>query len=118
MSSLTISIYGNQIFSELVKELKLFSKYNVKFYDDINLFKKEAQNHNQLPIFFITEKNRPDYEKLGKVYFPLIIIAKSSNLKNILTGEFIEKLAIPFRALILKKKIVSLLSKYNYKKVP
>ena len=55
MSSLTISIYGNQIFSELVKELKLFSKYNVKFYDDINLFKKEAQNHNQLPIFFITE---------------------------------------------------------------
>ena len=32
------------------------------------------------------------------------------------TGEFIEKLAIPFSALILQKKIVSLLSKYNYKK--
>ena len=116
MSTLTISIYGNQIFSEIMKELKIFSKYSIKFYNDLNLFKKDAQDRNQLSIFFITEINKMDYEKLGKVYFPLIIIAESSALKNTLSSKFTEKLVMPFSVLDLQKKVVSLLSKYNYKK--
>ena len=116
MNTLTILIYGNQIFPEIMKELKLFSKYSIKFYNDFNLFKKEAQNHNRLSIFFATKINKMDYKKLGKVYFPLIIIAEPPILKNILSDEFIERLVMPFSAFDLQTKVVSLLSKYNFKK--
>ena len=34
MNTLTISIFGNQIFSDILKEMKLFSKYNIKYYND------------------------------------------------------------------------------------
>ncbi|GIT35800.1 MAG: hypothetical protein Ct9H300mP5_2690 [Candidatus Pelagibacterales bacterium] len=38
MDKLTISIFGNQIFSEIIKEIKLFSKFNLKFYDNLDLY--------------------------------------------------------------------------------
>jgi len=43
----TISIFGNKIFSEILSEMKLFSKYKVKYYDDIDLCVKDAENKNQ-----------------------------------------------------------------------
>ena len=114
MGNLTISIFGNKIFSEIVSELKLFSKYKTKNYDDINLYAHDAVQDNQLSIFFLTEENKKDYEKVIKNNFPLIVITKFTTSKNILPGEFVEKLTMPFRALDLKKKIVSLLAKYEF----
>ena len=116
MSNLTISIFGNKIFSEIVSELKLFSKYKTKNYDDINLYAHDAEQDNQLSIFFLTEENKKDYEKVIKKNFPLIVITKFSIPKDILSGEFVEKLTMPFRALYLEKKIVSLLAKYEFSK--
>ena len=54
MVNFTISIFGNKIFLEVLNELKFFSKYNVKYYDDLNLCIKNASNLNQLAVFFIT----------------------------------------------------------------
>ena len=51
MNNLIISIFGNQIFSEIMKELKFFSKYNIKFYDDINSCKKGVLENNNVLIF-------------------------------------------------------------------
>ena len=45
MNSLIISIFGNQIFSEIMKELKFFSKYNIKFYDDLSLLTNNNKNN-------------------------------------------------------------------------
>ena len=50
MTNITISIFGNKIFSEILNEIKLFSKYKVKYYDDISLFIKDAENNNQFDI--------------------------------------------------------------------
>ena len=64
MDKLTISIFGNQIFSEIINEIKLFSKFKLKFYDDLDLCIKDAENHNRLVISFITELNKKYYKKI------------------------------------------------------
>ena len=37
MTNLTISIFGNKVFSEILNEMKLFSKYKIEYYEDLNL---------------------------------------------------------------------------------
>ena len=43
MSSFTISILDNKIFFEILSELKLFSKFKIKHYDDLSLCEKDAK---------------------------------------------------------------------------
>ena len=116
MDKLTISIVGNQIFSEIINEIKLFSKFKLKFYDNLDLFTKDAVNHNQLVIFFITEVNKQYYKKIENNSFPLIVIANSPIPTNILSSGFVEQLNMPFSVLNLEKKIVSLFARYKFKK--
>ena len=116
MNKLTILILGNQIFSEIINEMKLFSKFELKFYDNLDLCTKEAADHGQLVIFFITEANKKDYNKIKNNSFPLIVISKSSIPQNILSNDFVEQLNIPFSILDLEKKIVSLSARFKFKK--
>ena len=116
MDNLTILIVGNQIFPEIINELKLFSKFKIKFYDDLNLCIKDIVCHDQLVIFFITEANKQYYEKINKNSFPFIVITKSLTFKNKLSGRLAEQLIMPFSILDLEKKVVSLLAKYEFKK--
>ena len=46
MNNLTISVFGNQIFSEVLNEIKLLSKFDAKSYNDLNLCMKDAVNYN------------------------------------------------------------------------
>ena len=116
MDNLTILIVGNQIFPEIINELKLFSKFKIKFYDDLNLCIKDIVYHDQLVIFFITEANKQYYEKINKNSFPFIVITKSLTFKNKPSGRLAEQLIMPFSILDLEKKVVSLLAKYEFKK--
>ena len=116
MDKLTISIFGNQIFSEIMSEIKLFSKFKLKFYDNLDLFMKDAVNHEQLVIFFITEADKKYYKKIENNSFPLLVITKSLIPRNILSNDFIEQLIIPFSILNLEKKIVSLIARYKFRK--
>ena len=43
MSNLTISIFGNKIFLEIINEIKLFSQFQIKYYDDLDLCLKDAE---------------------------------------------------------------------------
>ena len=116
MDKLTISIFGNKIFSEIINEIKLFSKFKLKFYDNLDLCTKDAANHDQLIIFFITEANKEYYKKIINNNFPSIVITKSKTAQNILSGDFVDQLNIPFSILDLEKKIVFLLAKYKFRK--
>ena len=116
MSYLTISIFGNKIFSEIINELQLFSKFKIGYYDDLSLCVKNAIKHNGLVILFITELNIGDYEKVVKNDIPLIAIIKPSISKNLLSGKFVEKIKMPFKILDLEKKVISLSAKYAFKK--
>ena len=116
MDKLTISIFGNQIFSEIINEIKLFSKFELKFYDNLDLCIKNAENSDQLVILLMTKVNKQYYKKIENSNFPLIIISRSSIPPSILLSNIIEKLNIPFSILDLEKKIISLLAKHKFKK--
>jgi len=116
MNKFTISTFGNKIFSEIIKEIKLFSKYKLQFYDNLDLCIKDAINHNQLVILFIPEADKAYYKKIENNSFPLIVIANSPIPKSILSSDFVEQLNIPFRILNLEKKIIYLLARYEFKK--
>ena len=116
MDNLTISIFGNKIFSEILNELKLFSKYKIKFYDNLNSCLKDCNRRNHLIIFFITKENKEKCQEVAKNNFPLIIITKFSILQNTSLGEFTEQINMPFSIFDLEKKVVSLLARYKFRK--
>jgi len=114
MSDTTISIFGSKIFLEIINEIKLFSKFKIKYYDNFDLCMEDAENFGQLVIMFLPDISKQDYIKFEKNKFPLIIISNISISKNFLSNEFTELLNIPFAILDLNKKIISLLSKYEF----
>ena len=116
MDNFTISIFGNKIFLEIIDEIKFFSKFKVKYYEDLNLCVKDAENQNHLVIFFISDLNKNFLNKIQFNNFPLIIISKSLKQKNIQPGELKEYLNIPFKIQDLEKKIISLIAKNEFKK--
>ena len=114
MSNLTISIFENQIFLKIINELKLFSEFKVKFYDDFNLCLKDSIQHEQLTILFVDKKNNDNYLKIKNS--PIILIGKSFKKKDLTTNNLIEYLDIPFSVLELKKKIILLNARHKFKK--
>ena len=112
----TISIFGNKIFSEILNEMKLFSKYKVKYYDDVDLCVKDAENKNQLVVFFVFKVNKNFFSEIKKKNFPLILVGESSALKNIVSGEIESKLNMPFTILDFKKKVITVVAKNEFKK--
>ena len=116
MDKLTISIFGDKIFSEIIKEIKLFSKFRLKFYNNLDLCIKDSTNYNQLAIFLNVDTSIKNYDKLKKNVFPSIIVTKWSTTKVTSSNALREYLTIPFRILDLEKKIVSLLARYKFKK--
>ena len=83
MNSYTISIFANKIFFDIINEIKLFSKFKIKHYEDLDLCVKEAEKENQLVVFFINPLN-----KIKINNFPSILISKSSKPISRLFGDF------------------------------
>ena len=112
----TISIFGNKIFSEILNEMKLFSNYKVKYYDDIDLCVKDAENNNHFVVFFVYKVNKNFFSEIKKKFFPLILVGESSMLKNIVLDEIESKLNMPFTILDFKKKVITVVAKNEFKK--
>ena len=113
MINLTISIFGNKIFLEIIKELKLFSKYKVNYYDNLSACLKEAENQNSILVFFINGKNKNLFKK---VIFPSIFITKSLIQENIVAGDLCEQLVMPINIHEFHKKIILLNAKNEFNK--
>ena len=111
MSNFTISILSNKIFSEIVREIKLFSEYEIKYYSDIDLWIKDSKKENQIVVHFENFSNK---DKINN--FPSILIIKSSEKikKSPLSSE--EVLEMPFKILDFEKKIISVFAKHEFKR--
>ena len=111
MSNFNISILGNKIFSEIVREITLFSEYEIKYYSDIDLWIKDSKKENQIVVLFENFSNK---DKINN--FPSILITKSSEKikKSSLSSE--EVLKMPFKILDFEKKIISVLAKHEFKR--
>ena len=116
MNNVTISIFGNKIFSEILNEMRLFSKYKIKYYEDLNLCLDDAKKKNYLVIFFVSGLDKNFYNEIKKNNFPLIFVNESSYVKNILSDELNDQLNMPFAILDFKKKIINAFAKNEFKK--
>ena len=96
--------------------MKIFSKFNIKYYEDFELCIKEAEINNFLVIFFISDKNKNLLTKNKTKNFPSIFVAEPKILKNLSFYDFNEKLSIPFFIKDFEKKIISLIAKNEFKK--
>ena len=116
MSNLTISIFGNKSFLEIINEIKLFSKFKIKYYENLDLCIKDAEKQNLLTIFFVDEKNKNFFTKNKINSFRSILIVESSISKGMLSNEFSEQINMPFTIMEFEKKVISLIAKNEYKK--
>ena len=116
MDNHTISIFGSKIFLEIINEVKLFSRFKIKFYDNLDLCIKDAEKESQLVVFFVNELNKDFLHKIKINNFPLILVVESSVTKNKSSGELIEQLDMPFTIFDFKKRIISLIAKNEFKK--
>ena len=116
MTNVTISIFGNKIFSEILNEMRLFSGYKIKYYEDLNLCLDDSKKKNHLVIFFVSGLDKNFYNEIKKNNFPLIFVNESSYVKNILSDELNDQLNMPFAILDLKKKIINAFAKNEFKK--
>ena len=116
MNNLTISIIGSKIFLEIINEVKLFSKFKIKYYENLDLCVKDAEKQNLLTVFFVNEKNKSFFTKNKINSFPSILIAESSISKGMLSNEFSEQINMPFTIIEFEKKVISLIAKNEYKK--
>ena len=112
----TISIFGNKIFSEILNEIKLFSIYKIKYYEDFNLCVNDAEKKNQLTIFFVSESNKNFFNGIKKNNFPLIFVGELSVSKKLLLSETDDQLNMPFTILDFKKKVITVIAKNEFKK--
>ena len=111
MSNFTISVFSNKIFFQIIKEIKLFSKFRIKHYEDIDLCTQDAEKGNQVVVFFDNSLTKSKTNN-----FPSIIVTESSKLINKSSGILQEQLKMPFSILDFKKKIISLIAKNEFKK--
>tara|TARA_B100001167_G_C16659922_1_gene252733 strand:+ start:59 stop:682 length:624 start_codon:yes stop_codon:yes gene_type:complete len=111
MNNFTISIFDHKIFFEIVCEVKLFSKFKIKHYEDLNLCIKQAEKVNQLVVFFTNLPNKIEINN-----FPSILITKFLVPKKKLSNELSEQLKMPFSILDFEKKVISLIAKSEFKK--
>jgi len=116
MTNLTISIFGNKIFSEILNEMKLFSNYKIKYYEDFNLCVNDAEKKNQLTVFFAPESNKNFFNEIKKNHFPLIFVGELSVSKKLLLSETDDQLNMPFTILDFKKKVITVIAKNEFKK--
>ena len=114
MSNFTISIFGSKIFLEIINEVKLFSKFNIKYYEDLDLCVKDAEKQNLLVVFFMNKNEKSFFN--NKTYnFPSILIVESSTEKNKFSNGLKEQLNMPFTILEFEKKVISLIAKNEFK---
>ena len=111
MDKFSISIFDNKTFFQIIKEIKLFSKYKINHYEDLDLCIKDAEKGNHAVVFFTNS-----LDKIKKYNFPSILVVKSlgetNKLSNILSGE----LKSPFSIFNFEKKIISIIAKSEFKK--
>ena len=116
MSYSIVSIFENKIFSQILKEMVLFSKYEIVFFENFDLCVNNAKKNNQLVVFFVNKKNLNLFTDIKKYNFPVIFIGTPLILKEISFESQNNQLNIPFRIIDFKKKVITSIASSEFKK--
>ena len=69
MNKLTISIFENKVFLEILKENRLFREAQISFFENYDEESINKVNKNSVVVFFIDEKNIENLAKLKIAIF-------------------------------------------------
>ena len=94
MKNLTVSIFGNKVFLEILKELNLFKNTEIKFIENVeDEILNKASNKNII-IFFLNEKNMDHYFKLKNKDLAILLV--NNDLKFIKKSRIFLKIKLLF----------------------
>ncbi len=116
MDNLTITIFRNQTFLAVVKEIKILSKFKFINFDDLDTCLDNAKKNNGLIVLFDDKNKNNDFEKISENNLPLLILSKSKKNKLKFSNSFVQLINMPFKILDFERKIISLISKYKFSK--
>jgi len=116
MNNLTISIFKNQTFLNILNEIKLISEFKFINSDDINSCIKEAKKYSQIVVVFKNSLSNEIYQEIVNAKLPLLAINNSKKNNSKYKNELIEEINMPFKILDFQKKIISLQAKYEFNK--
>jgi len=112
MDNLTISIFRNQTFLAILKEIKMLSKFKFINFDDLGPCLENTKKSNGLIVLFDNENK--NFEKIKESNLPLLVLGKSKKFKLSFSSPFIGQINMPFKILDFEKKVISLISKYKF----
>ena len=116
MDKYIISILDNKSFLKTLSEINIFSKFKIKHYESLDFFKSDKTSLNEILIIFNINlaKKIINNHKINKS--PIILVSESRESYNLKLAEFSEMIVTPFKILDFKKKIISLISKVQFRK--
>ena len=116
MKNLTVSIFGNKVFIEILKELNLFKNTEIKFIENVeDEILNKASNKNII-IFFLNEKNMNHYFKLKNKDLAILLVNNDLKFTKKSRNFFEDQITIPFKIVHFEKKIIAILAKQKFKK--
>ena len=115
MTNLTISIFGNKIFFDIINEIKLFSNFQTKYYEDLDECIVQSNKYHHVIVYFFDPKNENLFKEKGN-NTPILFIIENSEKKNNLNSDLEDKLNMPFLIKDFYKKVISLSAKAEFKK--
>jgi len=116
MQDLTISIFGNKIFLEIINELNLFPESKVNIIDNFDYYINNKEDNTQIIFYFINDSNKKDFLQIKEKKKPIIVIAQRFTLQNQYLSDFTEQINMPFKIGNFRNKVISLLSKCEFRK--
>ena len=112
MSKLTISIFENKVFLEILKELNLFQNAEIKFIENYNKDFLNKNLNNNIMIFFLNAKNMGYFSELKTKDLPVLLVNNSLNNFN----KFLEnQIKAPFKIVDFENKMKVILAKQKFK---
>jgi len=118
MNQITISIFGNKVFHEILMEMNYFSEFKIEFYSSFKDFSEKNLSTSQVIVFFLNKKNISSVNGLKSINFPKIIVQSNSKLNRLDAEKFvdIEKINLPIKISDFYNRVKTLLSKYEFQK--
>jgi len=116
MDKYIISILDNKSFLKTLSEINIFSEFKIKHYESLDFFKSDKASLNEILILFNINLAKKIFNNHKINKSPIILVSESRESYNLKLTEFSEMIVTPFKILDFKKKIISLISKVQFRK--
>ena len=116
MNNLIISIFGNKVFTEILKELNIFANAKIILLENSEQIVSKEIFDEQIIIFFINENNIDYYSEFIDRNLPVLLVNDPLTSIKKFNNIMIDQIAMPFKILNFKNKIIAALARYKFKR--